>query len=145
MALANIGKMASMILFNCLLIHVSECFPTKVRSVALGSSAMASRVGAMAAPFLKQIVGSDLFFLPTRFVRTSCYNDDQRIRALHVYKLIAGEFENFSGSHNGTMGSTMHHDIRVCDRGTALASPAGDIRKQTTGYIPRSQTDSAES
>ncbi|XP_003745041.1 organic cation transporter protein [Galendromus occidentalis] len=55
MVLANLGKMASMFLFNGLLVHVSECFPTKVRSVALGTSAMASRVGAMAAPFLKQI------------------------------------------------------------------------------------------
>lgn len=61
MILANLGKMASMFLFNCLLIHISECFPTKVRSVALGSSAMASRIGAMAAPFLKQIVRATVF------------------------------------------------------------------------------------
>lgn len=56
MVLANLGKMSSMLLYNCLLVHISECFPTKVRSLALGTSAMSSRIGAMAAPFLKQIV-----------------------------------------------------------------------------------------
>lgn len=58
MILANLGKMASMFQYNCLLVHISECFPTKVRSLALGTSAMSSRIGAMTAPFLKQVVST---------------------------------------------------------------------------------------
>ena len=45
-----------MIIYECLIVHVSESYPTKVRSVALGSSQTISRIGAIIVPFLKDIV-----------------------------------------------------------------------------------------
>ncbi|XP_003744797.1 organic cation transporter protein-like [Galendromus occidentalis] len=52
MLIANVGKLAFIVLYNCLAVHVAECYPTKVRSVAIGTSQTASRIGAVVAPFL---------------------------------------------------------------------------------------------
>ncbi|XP_028968678.1 organic cation transporter protein [Galendromus occidentalis] len=53
--LASIGKWASQVLFSLLVVHAAECFPTEVRSVAVGTSFTMSRIGAIISPFMAQL------------------------------------------------------------------------------------------
>lgn len=53
---AMIGKLCISGAFIILAIHAAEIFPTVVRTVGSGTSLMMGRIGAMVAPFIKELV-----------------------------------------------------------------------------------------
>lgn len=55
LSLVMVGKLAVHCGYSTLCVQVSECFPTVVRAVALGSALTASRIGAIVAPFFKDL------------------------------------------------------------------------------------------
>ncbi|XP_064457462.1 organic cation transporter protein-like isoform X1 [Ornithodoros turicata] len=55
LSLVMLGKLCVHCAYSTLCVHVTECFPTVVRAVALGSSLTASRFGAIVSPFFKDI------------------------------------------------------------------------------------------
>ncbi|XP_077506827.1 solute carrier family 22 member 4-like isoform X4 [Amblyomma americanum] len=55
LSLVMVGKLAVHCAYSTLCVQVTECFPTMVRAVALGSALTASRVGAIVAPFFKDL------------------------------------------------------------------------------------------
>ncbi|XP_037515617.1 organic cation transporter protein [Rhipicephalus sanguineus] len=55
LSLVMVGKLAVHCAYSTLCVHMTECFPTVVRAVALGSALTASRVGAIVAPFFKDL------------------------------------------------------------------------------------------
>ncbi|XP_054719068.1 organic cation transporter protein-like [Uloborus diversus] len=52
---AMIGKLCISGAFIILAIHAAEIFPTVVRTVGSGTSLMMGRIGAMTAPFIKEL------------------------------------------------------------------------------------------
>uniref|UniRef100_A0A4D5S1P2 Putative organic cation/carnitine transporter n=1 Tax=Ixodes scapularis TaxID=6945 RepID=A0A4D5S1P2_IXOSC len=55
LALVMVGKFCVQCAYSVICVQVTECFPTVVRAVALGSALTASRVGAIVAPFFKDL------------------------------------------------------------------------------------------
>lgn len=55
LCLVMVGKLAVHCAYSTLCVHMTECFPTVVRAVALGSALTASRAGAIVAPFFKDL------------------------------------------------------------------------------------------
>lgn len=56
--LAMLGKMSISGAFNALNLFASELFPTEVRTRGINTSFMMSRMGAMASPFITDLLGS---------------------------------------------------------------------------------------
>uniref|UniRef100_A0A131Z1T6 MFS transporter, OCT family, solute carrier family 22 (Organic cation transporter), member 4/5 n=1 Tax=Rhipicephalus appendiculatus TaxID=34631 RepID=A0A131Z1T6_RHIAP len=65
LSLVMVGKLAVHCAYSTLCVHVTECFPTVVRAVALGSALTASRVGAVVAPFFKDLGRLTHLWVPT--------------------------------------------------------------------------------
>lgn len=55
LVLVMLGKLCVHCAYSTLCVHVTECFPTVVRAVALGSALTASRFGAIISPFFKDL------------------------------------------------------------------------------------------
>src|SRR6266487_95134 len=54
--LAMLGKFAITSSFHVICLHASEIFPTTLRQIGVGSCTVAARIGAMIAPFVKELV-----------------------------------------------------------------------------------------
>lgn len=67
------GKFFNSASFDIVYIYSAEIFPTVVRNVGVGSSSTWARIGALVAPFIKQVVRyqSSSFFFPVKSV-TNC-------------------------------------------------------------------------
>uniref|UniRef100_L7M1E3 Putative synaptic vesicle transporter svop n=1 Tax=Rhipicephalus pulchellus TaxID=72859 RepID=L7M1E3_RHIPC len=65
LSLVMVGKLAVHCAYSTLCVHMTECFPTVVRAVALGSALTASRVGAIVAPFFKDLGRFTHLWVPT--------------------------------------------------------------------------------
>ncbi|XP_045101089.1 organic cation transporter-like protein [Portunus trituberculatus] len=55
--LAVFGKMATSSSFQTVVFYASELYPTEIRTRGISTSAMVSRIGSMAAPFINDMVG----------------------------------------------------------------------------------------
>ncbi|CAN7937099.1 unnamed protein product [Ixodes hexagonus] len=55
LTLVMVGKLCVQCAYSVICVQVTECFPTVVRAVALGSTLTASRIGAIVAPFFKDL------------------------------------------------------------------------------------------
>ncbi|OQR72597.1 solute carrier family 22 member 5-like [Tropilaelaps mercedesae] len=71
---ASLAKLGVQLIFSLLCVHITECYPTPVRAVALGSSLMASRFGAIVAPFIDEVsrTGPEWWWMPTCIDVTTC-------------------------------------------------------------------------
>ncbi|XP_077561656.1 organic cation transporter protein-like isoform X2 [Haemaphysalis longicornis] len=67
LSLAMAGKLAVHCAYSTLCVQVTECFPTEARAVALGSALTASRIGAIVAPFFKDLGRLTHTWVPTLF------------------------------------------------------------------------------
>lgn len=67
LSLVMAGKLCVHCAYSALCVQIAECFPTVVRAVALGSGLTASRVGAIVAPFFRDIVRLVQYFLGVTF------------------------------------------------------------------------------
>lgn len=54
--------------FIMVYIYAAELFPTVVRSIGIGSSSVAARIGSITAPFIKEFVSFKKFKVPTRII-----------------------------------------------------------------------------
>ena len=61
--LAVLGKMGMTGGFETLYVLSTELYPTVVRNVGMGTSSAFARAGSMLAPYIAQLVSSDIEFL----------------------------------------------------------------------------------
>ncbi|ROT83769.1 organic cation transporter protein [Penaeus vannamei] len=62
--MALLGKLGISIAYQVVFLYACELFPTEVRVRGIGTSTILAKIGAMAAPFLLEILGSVKSWLP---------------------------------------------------------------------------------
>ncbi|CAH1391250.1 unnamed protein product [Nezara viridula] len=65
MSMAMIGRLTVSAVFSVIILQTSELFPTEHRNTAVGSSLTVAQFGTMAAPYIVDILGKKIWWIPT--------------------------------------------------------------------------------
>ncbi|XP_050430687.1 organic cation transporter protein isoform X2 [Adelges cooleyi] len=63
--LALLGKFCVSAVFSISLLYISEMYPTSIRNTSLGTSLTVAQIGAIAAPYVVEILGAQAWYIPS--------------------------------------------------------------------------------
>lgn len=70
MAVAMVGRLCIGAVYSVVILYTSELFPTVIRSTAVGASSTMSHVGAIAAPYIVDLLVRYFVFALKRILKS---------------------------------------------------------------------------